>query len=143
MGSRRTTPTLPVAAAVVSEATDAPTSTPCDQSRASYTSGASSRRRPPKISAEIGTPRGSAAAGLYAGLSDAATVKRELGCAAGPLAGSYGRPTQSVTGRPSVRPSHHGSLSAVSATLVNSVSRRIMRSALRLVLALVPGTTPK
>jgi hypothetical protein len=35
IGSRRTTPTLPVAAAVVSEATEAPTSTPWDQLRAS------------------------------------------------------------------------------------------------------------
>jgi len=35
IGSRRTMPTAPVAAAVVSEATDAPTPTPCCQLRAS------------------------------------------------------------------------------------------------------------
>ena len=63
MGSRRTTPTAPVAAAVVSEATEAPTRTPCCQSRASYTSGATSRRRPPNTIAEIGTPIGSSLRG--------------------------------------------------------------------------------
>ena len=47
-----------LAAAVVSEAMPAPTITPCFQSRASYTSGATSRRRPPKRMAEIGTPSG-------------------------------------------------------------------------------------
>ena len=54
IGSRRTTPTALVAAAVVSEAIAAPTSTPWFQERASYTSGAVSRRRPPNTIAEIG-----------------------------------------------------------------------------------------
>src|SRR4051812_47378752 len=78
------------------------------------------------------------------GLFLADTVKREFGCAdTPPLAASNGLPCQSSTGVLSLRPSHHGSLSAVSATLVNNVSRWIMSKALRLVARLVPGTTPK
>jgi hypothetical protein len=53
------------------------------------------------------------------------------------------RPCQSITGVPVSRPSHQGWLSAVRPTLVNSVSRWIISKALRLVLGLVPGTTPK
>ena len=63
MGSRRVTPTAPVAAAVVSDAMVAPTNTPCCQLNDSYTSGASRARRPPKINAEIGTPPGSSQRG--------------------------------------------------------------------------------
>src|SRR6185437_6189596 len=100
-----------------------------------------SRRRPPKTIALIGTPFASSECGEYAGLRFADTVKREFGCAAGPRAGSNGRPCQSITGLPVDRPSHQGWLSAVSATLVNSVSRRIMPYALRLVSGFVPGTT--
>ena len=59
--SRRTTPTAPVAAAVVSEAIEAPTSTPWVQSRASSTSGTSDARRPPNTMALIGTPCGASA----------------------------------------------------------------------------------
>jgi len=50
-----------VAAAVVSEAIDAPTSTPWVQSRDSNTRGTSDSRRPPNTIAEIGTPRASSA----------------------------------------------------------------------------------
>src|SRR3712207_9462267 len=57
-GSRRTTPTAPVAAAVVSEDSVAPMNTPWFQSRASVTSGMVVLRRPPKRIAEIGTPFG-------------------------------------------------------------------------------------
>src|SRR5450755_635610 len=77
------------------------------------------------------------------GLFLAETVKREFGCAAGPFLGSNGWPFQSRSGANFLRPSHQGSSSAVSATLVNSVLRRIMSKALRLVARLVPGTTPK
>src|ERR1700730_15329187 len=48
-----------------------------------------------------------------------------------------------MTGLPVLRPSHHGSLSAVSATFVNSVSRRIMLYALRLVSGFVAGAPPQ
>jgi hypothetical protein len=78
------------------------------------------------------------------GLFLADTVKRELGWAdTPPLPASKDRPCQSSTGVFSLRPSHQGSLSAVSATLVNNVSRWIMSKALRLVARFVPGTTPK
>src|SRR5690349_15304181 len=140
--SRRSTPTAPVAAAVVSEPIAAPISTPCDQSRASITSGSNDGRRPPKTIASIGTPCASSAFSDQVGHCFALTVKREFGCAAGPLAGSYGRPCQSVTGVPG-RPSHQGWLSAVTATLVKMVSREMLLSAFGLVSLLVPGATPK
>src|SRR5512134_1515285 len=59
IGSRRTTPTAPAAAAVVSLLAVAPMNTPCAQSRASVTSGTTALRRPPNRIAEIGTPLGS------------------------------------------------------------------------------------
>jgi len=48
---------------VVSDAIDAPTSTPCVQLRASNTSGTSDSRRPPNTIAEIGTPCASSVCG--------------------------------------------------------------------------------
>src|SRR6266508_2893060 len=56
IGSRRTTPTSPTAAAVVSDDRVEPRYTPCAQSRASVTSGTVVLRRPPNRMAEIGTP---------------------------------------------------------------------------------------
>src|SRR6266851_3463324 len=82
IGSRRTMPTWPVAAAVVSEPIVAPRYTPCAQSNDSRTSGTVVARRPPKIIAEIGTPLGSSASGVYAGLLVIGQVKRLLGWAA-------------------------------------------------------------
>src|SRR6185312_12961672 len=140
--SRRSTPTAPVAAAVVSEPIAAPISTPWLQSRASITSGSREGRRPPNTIALIGTPCAASAISDQVGHCLALTVKREFGCAAGPFAGSYGRPCQSVTGVPG-RPSHHGWLSAVTATLVKIVSCAMDFSALGLLLSLVPGATPK
>src|SRR5258705_4569285 len=58
MGSRLTTPTFPVAAAVVSEPIVAAIYTPESQSAASETSGTVSERRPPNTKADIGTPCG-------------------------------------------------------------------------------------
>src|SRR3954452_7189280 len=66
-GSRRTTPTAPVAAAVVSEERVAPMKTPWFQSRASVISGMVVLRRPPKKMAEIGTPFGSSYSGARIG----------------------------------------------------------------------------
>src|SRR3712207_9205754 len=66
-GSRRTTPTAPVAAAVVSEASVAPMNTPWFQPRASVTSGMVVLRRPPKRIAEHGTPFGSVYSGRRLG----------------------------------------------------------------------------
>src|ERR671932_998889 len=66
-GSRRTTPTAPVAAAVVSEESVAPMKTPWFQSRASLTSGMVVLRRAPNRMAEIGTPFGSVYSGARIG----------------------------------------------------------------------------
>src|SRR5919106_5080371 len=79
-GSRRTTPTAPVAAAVVSEESVAPMKTPWFQSRASVTSGMVVLRRPPKRIAEIGTPFGSSYSGARIGHWVIGVQKRELGC---------------------------------------------------------------
>ena len=59
IGSRRTTPTCPTAAAVVSLDSVAPMNVPWTQSRASVTRGIVVLRRPPNRIASIGTPRGS------------------------------------------------------------------------------------
>src|SRR5689334_13100685 len=82
MGSRRITPTCPVAAAVVSEAIVAPRNTPCCQLQLSQMSGATRARRPPKRMAERGTPCGSSHLGEIEGHWRAGAVKREFGCAA-------------------------------------------------------------
>ena len=58
MGSRRTTPTAPVAAAVVSLPLVTPSYTPRSQLALSITGGTVLLRRPPKMFAEIGTPSG-------------------------------------------------------------------------------------
>src|SRR6478752_8424259 len=58
IGSRRTTPTAPVAAAVVSLERVAPMKTPCCQSLDWVTRGMVVFRRPPNRIAEIGTPPG-------------------------------------------------------------------------------------
>ena len=67
IGSRRTTPTAPVAAAVVSLDSVAPMKVPWIQSRASVTSGIVVLRRPPKRIASIGTPFGSSYSGARIG----------------------------------------------------------------------------
>src|SRR5277367_5215127 len=114
IGSRRTWPTPPVAAAVVSEPMVAPTYTPALQLNAWYTSGIVVARRPPKIRALIGTPSGSSQAGSMVGHCDAGAVKREFGCAAfAPVSlaicGVQTLPFQSrhSAGGSSVMPSHH------------------------------------
>src|ERR1700733_5581059 len=150
MGSRRTWPTPPVAAAVVSDPMVAPTYTPALQLNAWYTSGIVVARRPPKISALIGTPCGSSHAGSMVGHCDAGAVKREFGCAAlAPVSwaifGVHRLPRQSVhsAGGSSVMPSHHTPPSGVSATLVKIVLLASVAIAFGLVFADVPGATPK
>src|SRR5579859_7794142 len=96
-GSRRTTPTLPAAAAVVSLPRVAPKKTPFIQLNACITRGMVVARRPPKTIALMGTPSGSSANLLSAGLFVEGDVKREFGCAA--FSGDpffHGLPTQSV-----------------------------------------------
>ena len=79
MGSRRTTPTAPAAAAVVSEAMMEPTKAPFCQDVDWYTRGAVFARRPPNTIAEIGTPAGLANSEEMQGQLIAFAVKRELG----------------------------------------------------------------
>src|SRR5215468_3350048 len=145
-GSRRTSPTLPVAAAVVSEPIVAALYTPSSQLVASTTSGIVSLRRPPKMNADIGTPSGLSHSGSRDGHCVDATVKRAFGCAAvRPESGVHDRPCQSVSFAGGVRviPSHQTSPSSVNATLVK------MTFALSIFIALgfdsyeVPGATPK
>src|SRR6266852_3815550 len=146
IGSRRTTPTLPVAAAVVSDPIVAPRKTPCAQLKAWSTSGTVVLRRPPKMIAEMGTPSGSLTCLERAGLFVIGEVKRELGCAAfSEEAGVHFWPRQSMHslgGSPSL-PSHHTSPSGSSATLVKIVSWLMVFIAFGLEWKFVPGTTPK
>src|SRR5437773_10116719 len=103
-----------------------PRKTPWFQTKPSNASGITAERREPKIRAEIGTPCGSSQFGAIDGHWLASTVKRELGWAAGPVAGSHRRPCQSVrpAGTSGVSPSHHGSPDGVRATLVKIVFER-------------------
>src|ERR1700724_3735638 len=146
IGSRRTTPTAPVAAAVVSDAIVAPRKTPCSQSNDLYTSGTVWAQRPPNRIALNGTPCGSSQCGEIAGFWVAGVVKRELGCAAlVPDAGVHGFPCQSVMrwGTGPSMPSHHTPPSSVIATLVKIELLLTASIAFGFVLRLVPGATPK
>src|SRR5688572_28433495 len=145
-GSKRSLPTAPACAAVVSEAIVAPRNTPCSQPNASRTSGTTVDRRPPNRNASIGTPAGSSHSGAIDGHCAAGVVKRAFGCAAGPSdAGVQSLPCQSIrcAGGSSVIPSHQTSPSSVLAQLVNSELARIDAIALGLVCSPVPGATPK
>src|SRR5260221_1849432 len=146
MGSRLTTPTFPVAAAVVSEPIVAAIYTPESQSAASETSGQVWDRRPPNTKADIGTPWGFSQWKWMEGHCDAGTVNRALGCAAFlPQPGVHSLPCQSMSlaGGVSVIPSHHTSPSGVMATFVNIVLLLIIAMQLGLVFSDVPGPTRK
>src|SRR5256885_16424356 len=146
MGSRLTTPTFPVAAAVVSEPIVAAIYTPESQSSASDTSGTVSERRPPNTKADIGTPCGFSQSESIEGHCDAGTVNRALGCAAFlPQPGVQSFPCQSMSlaGGVSVIPSHHTSPSGVIATFGNIGLLLIIAIQLGLVFSDVPGATPK
>src|ERR671935_555055 len=146
IGSKRSSPTVPSAAAVFSTDIVAPRNTPCSQSNASVTSGTTVARRPPNRKAEIGTPSGSSHSGAIDGHCAAGVVKRALGCAAGSSeAGVQSLPFQSIAcaGASSVSPSHQMSPSSVSAQLVKIVFSRTVATAFGLVLTLVFGATPK
>src|SRR5512147_1648121 len=150
IGSRRTWPTVPTMAAVVSEPMVAPVYTPPLQLNAWYTRGMVVARRPPKIKALIGTPSGLSQAGSIVGHCEAGAVKRELGCAAlAPVSlaiwGVQRLPFQSMhsAGGSSVMPSHHTPPSGVSATLVKMVFFARVDMAFGLVFTEVPGATPK
>src|SRR5918998_6969702 len=145
-GSKRSLPTAPAWAAVVSELMIEPRNTPWDQSNDSVTSGTLVARRPPNRMAEMGTPAGSSHSGAIDGHWDAGAVKRALGWAAGrPASGVQSWPFQSVrwAGGSSVMPSHHTSPSSVRPVLVNRQLLSSVRMALGLVSSDVPGATPK
>src|SRR5262249_22448662 len=146
IGSCRSVPTEPAAAAVVSLLMIEPRNVPCRHDSASFTSGTVPARRPPNRIAEIGTPAGSCHSGAITGHWLAGTQKRAFGCAAlRPLFGVHGRRNQSVAaaGGASLMSSHHTSPSAVSAQFVNTVFFSIVAMAFRFDFMLVPGATPK
>src|SRR4029453_706074 len=146
IGSRRTTPTSPVAAAVVSDESVAPMNVPWTQSRDSVTSGTVVRRRPPKKIAEIGTPAGASHSGAGIGHCRIGLQYREFGWELGSsLAGVQSSPFQDMAWAGSFSmPSHQMSWSSVSATLVKTeLPFSMVRMALGLVFSLVPGATPK
>src|SRR5919108_3353916 len=146
IGSKRSFPTSPAAAAVVSTDIVAPRNTPCSQSKASVTSGTTVARRPPNRKASIGTPFGSSHSAAIEGHCAAGVVKRALGGAAGSLEpGGQSFPSQSITcaGGSPVIPSHQMSPSSVRAQLVKIELRSMVSIAFGLVLWLVFGATPK
>src|SRR3954449_10548244 len=146
-GSKRSSPTVPAAAAVFSELIVAPRKTPCSQSKAWRTSGAPLERRPPNRNASIGTPSGSSHSSAIDGHWAAGAVKRAFGCAAGPSpdSGVQSLPFQSIrwSGVSPDIPSHQMSPSSVLAQLVKIVLRSIVSIAFGLVLRAVFGATPK
>src|SRR5664279_4868893 len=146
IGSRRTTPTAPVAAAVVSLLVVAPRKTPCAQSRASVTSGTTALRRPPNRIASIGTPFGSKYSLASRSQFSIGVQNRLFGCElTTPDSGVQSLPFQSVrcAGACLVMPSHQTSPSSVSATLVKMLPPfSTARIAAGLVEAPVPGATP-
>src|ERR1700759_541239 len=102
------------------------------------------------MKAEMGTPLGFSQSGSMVGAWAAGTVKRPLGWAGGwpvslAMAGVQRLPRQSVSsaGGVSVMPSHQTPPSGVRATLVKMLFLARVAMALGLVLALVPGATPK
>src|SRR5687767_7733428 len=97
-----------------------------------------------------GTPFGSSQLTSIIGHWDAGAVKRAFGCAASdpvarPISGVQAFPCQSThsAGGVSVMPSHHTPPSGVRATFVKIVLRAMVAMATGLVLAEVPGATPK
>src|SRR4051812_18488196 len=96
-GSKRSSPTVPAAAAVFSDDMIEARNTPCSQSNDSVTNGTLVARRPPKSMAEIGTPFGSSHSGAIDGHCEAGAVKRAFGWAAGvPDSGVQSWPFQSI-----------------------------------------------
>src|SRR5690242_16020992 len=107
-------------------------------------------RRPPKISALIGTPSGFSQSGSMVGHCEAGAVNREFGCAAlapvsFPIWGVQRLPCQSMhsAGGSSVMPSHQTPPSGVRATLVKMEFFESAAMAFGFVFSDVPGATPK
>ena len=145
-GSLRSIPRLPAAAAVVSLDMEAPTNTPCSQSRASYTSGTVVLRRPPNTMAEMGTPSGSLPRRVHDG-----ALRGGHGEAAVGVCGVEAAVLHALGAQPRRQhlgwlcrsfPSHHTSPCGVMATLVKMVLACSVAIALGLLRMLVPGATP-
>src|ERR1044072_5993531 len=146
IGSWRSLPTSPAAAAVVSEDMIEPRKTPCSQSKASRTSGTTLERRPRKRKASIGTPAGSCPSGAIYGQADAGVVKRAFGWDEGVSeSGVQSSPCQSIrcSGGSEVIRSPQTSPSSVLAPVVKLESRATVFIAFGLVFSPVPGATPK
>src|SRR3954451_13200625 len=144
-GSKRSLPTAPAWAAVVSDDMIEPRNTPCCHDRASVTRGTFVALRPPKRIAEIGTPAGSSHSGAIDGHCSAGAVKRAFGCAAGtPALGVQSLPFQSTRCSGGAEsPSHQMSPSSVLATFVKIEFPHMVFSAFGFVSSPVPGATPK
>src|SRR5215469_8769600 len=148
IGSRRTLPTAPAAAAVVSDPIVAPRYTPLLQLNAWYTSGSVVDLRPPNTIASIGTPSGDSQFGSMLGHCFAGAVNLPFGCAAVrpvsfAISGVHFSPRQSShsAGGVSVIPSHHTPPSGVSPTLVKIEFFESAAIAIGFVFTLVPGAT--
>src|SRR3954449_8200439 len=145
IGSWRSSPTVPAAAAVFSDDIVAPRYTPWFQSNDSSTSGITVERRPPNSIASIGTPCGSSHSAAIDGHWPAGVVKRAFGCAAGlSESGVQSSPCHSMACEGgSLMPSHQMSPSSVSAVLVKIEFDSIVFIAFGFVSTLGPGATPK
>src|SRR6185369_11465029 len=146
IGSRRSCPTLPAAAAVVSLLAVAPRNVPCCQLNASVTRGTTPARRPPNRIASMGTPFGSSHSEAMTGHCLAGVVNRAFGCAALRCdSGVHGRRSQSINsaGFFSVMDSHQMSPSGVIAQFVKMEFLVAVSMALGFDFMLVPGATPK
>ena len=146
IGSRRSWPTPPAAAAVVSEEAVAPRNVPCCQLKDSITRGMTLARRPPKKKPEIGTPFGLSQSLSMTGHWEAGAVNRALGCAAG--FGFWGvhcslSQLTSLAGFSLDIPSHQTSPSGVRPQFVKMQFLSRVSMAFLLDSMLVPGATPK
>ncbi len=148
IGSWRIVPDfVSVAAAVASLPIDAPIKTPCSHDIASTTNGTRCVRRPPKRMAEIGTPSGSCQCGEIDGHWEADGC-REARIGMRGFLGTCGSPGVALPIRQFVRcrfdkPSHQTLPFSSTATFVKMELADAVLSAFGLVLADVPGATPK
>ena len=148
IGSRRSSPTAPAAAAVFSLPMIEPRKVPCCQSRASFTSGTTVARRPPKRIALIGTPFGSShsSARSPGTGSPAREARVRVGGLGVSLSGVQSLPFQSVrrAGGSSVISSHQTSPSDGEAHVGEDGCSREGEHGVRVrIFMLVPGATPK
>jgi len=148
IGSCLTTPTWPLAAAVVSEVMADPMNTPWSQLLDWCTSGSALALLPPNMMASIGTPSPVKNSSAMVGQFSAGAVNLELGWApfSVEVLPFHGFPSQSspFSGGFLSSFSHHTVLSSrFLATLVNMVFLCVVLRAFGFDFSLVPGATPK